>query len=83
MNCCLCDAVDGKIRAGKIPKGGGVPLCTSHWADLLWRSRRPKPVQVVTFGSPSYEDVAAAPTAHEGRQITGGNKKPPPFPGAA
>jgi hypothetical protein len=35
-----------------------VPLCALHWANLLWQSRQPRPVRVITFGSPSYEDVA-------------------------
>jgi hypothetical protein len=57
--CCLCDAVDGKIRAGRIPKGGGVPLCAEHKARLIWESRQPKPVCMITVGSLSLEDTFA------------------------
>jgi hypothetical protein len=59
VRCCLCDVVDGQFRAGKIPKGGGVPLCAEHKARLLWESRQPKPVRVIAFGSASFEDVCA------------------------
>ena len=39
--CCLCDPA-GKVREGRIPDGGGVPLCAEHRAQTYWSSRQPK-----------------------------------------
>src|SRR4029077_11933172 len=40
-----------RLQQGRVPAAG---------EPLLWQSRQPRPVRVITFGSPSYEDVATA-----------------------
>jgi len=62
-NCCLCLAVTGDVRPGRIPDGGGFPMCDEHRAQSAERARQPKPPQpprVVTLGSFSFEDAIAA-----------------------
>jgi hypothetical protein len=55
--CCLCHAI-GEHRVGHIAEGGGVPLCAEHRAQCNERARKPAAPQIVTLGSPSYEEVA-------------------------
>jgi hypothetical protein len=46
-SCCLCDAVLGEFRPGRIPDGGGVPLCDEHRASSAESARRYVPAVVV------------------------------------
>jgi hypothetical protein len=48
MGCCLCDAVLGEFRPGRIHDGGGVPLCDEHRASSAENARRYVP-PVVTL----------------------------------
>jgi hypothetical protein len=57
--CCLCDAT-GKLKAGHVRPGYGVPLCAEHFAQGYWRARQPKPPSaIVSAPSPeqAYQDA--------------------------
>jgi hypothetical protein len=58
-DCCLCRAI-GESSPGRVPDGGGFPMCAEHRARSTWQSRYPKPPRTITIGAPSYGDVAAA-----------------------
>jgi hypothetical protein len=45
--CCLCDAVDGAIKEGRIQEGERVPLCARHRADLRWKRREQRPAALL------------------------------------
>lgn len=57
--CCLCSAI-GESNPGRVPEGGGVPLCPEHRARSIEQSRKPAPPQIIMLGLQTYEDACAA-----------------------
>jgi hypothetical protein len=56
--CCLCGCdANGKVRAGQIRDGYGVPTCAEHFAAGYWASRQPRPPCVVTAAVQEYLDL--------------------------
>ena len=67
--CCLCEAVAGEIRPGRISEGGGVPLCAEHHARSIENARKPMPPPVVT-ADPYLQACTRAALAGDGYSLS-------------
>ena len=59
-DCCLCSAVTGERRPGRLLEGSTIALCAEHRARSIWRSRQPKLRLVGSPGENAYALAALA-----------------------